>query len=108
MSDRERNFSVVEKTVRLRENIAEVLMTLIYDHQHKYNQLPKGLLVGPNEWLSLREHARGLQRFMDSGADGRVQSFHGIPVYPKCRPGVDLIPSEGIVGWLAHGIAKEK
>lgn len=109
MTDRERSFTVVTKTVRLRKGIAEALTDMIYEHQHKFGRLPEGLLVGPNEWLELERYTRALQRWPDAEPSNKaVRKFHGMPVYPKMRPGLDLIPSEGLVPYLTKGIAAKE
>lgn len=98
---------VVNKIIKFSSKpIPDAVYDAILTHQSKWRRLPLGILLGPTEWLEFHQFYRSDPRQRLGLLD--KATFHGVPVYPKCRPGIDLIPEQDITPYLATGIVTER
>jgi len=76
----------------------------ILGYRERYRDDPKGILLGPTEWMDLMHdyHSReAMFGVIRHGPGGDTFTFMGIKCYPKTLPGVDVIPRNGVVGYYA-------
>lgn len=93
--------SIVTKTVRAQGiPIQERMYCALMEYRKKWHDIPEGLLLGPNEWLEFTHMMREAWSLPELRGKS---SFHGVVITLMCRSGVDVVPSESVVLYLAKG-----
>lgn len=91
------------KEVSLIRDIELILADRYHAFLAQYFDYPTAFLLGPKEYLSL---SAAIQKAMDMNSGFvPVQSFMGIPVYPKQGPGIDLLIPVSRVTQFALGVS---
>ena len=90
-----------DKAVRIDQNydaLYKRLLTLYWDFYQRFGKPPQGFIVGPNEWLILKEAAADYPVQYDN-TDFSIQliyggpticKFMGLPIHVKTTNGVEL------------------
>lgn len=72
-----------------------------------FNARPSGILVGPNEWVHICHEFKKRTGSKKDPADASVY-YHGLPVFVKTTPGVDVIIPAEQAGRFAIGEMKRE
>lgn len=97
--------AVMTKTIRVKMPIDEALRLTIFEYQKEWRDRPEGLLVGPNEWVALKDWVCKSPSLLYARWDHKneIVEFMGIPVYRTRRHGIDVVPSDGVAMQMTLG-----